>query len=134
MDKKDILTIIEPFTYTELKKMGFTVSRKDLAKLLNQAELECKKIGRMNVYWRKSSQLKKPDTNFNSYTSQLELELNELKQELMAERNKVRMLSIQNGIDEPWKEAAMAMARILSEQKQVSLQEVLEYFNAPSSD
>ncbi|MHA2226099.1 MAG: hypothetical protein ACXAC8_12890 [Candidatus Hodarchaeales archaeon] len=134
MDKKDILTIIEPFTYTELKKIGFAVSRKDLAKLVNQGKLECKKIGRMNVYWIKPSQLKKSDTTLNSYTSQLELELNELKQELMAERNKVRMLSIQNGIDEPWKEAAMAMARILSEQKQVPLQEVLDYFNTPSND
>jgi len=52
----------------------------------------------------------------------------------MDERQKVRKLSIQNGIDEPWKETAMAMARILSEQKQISMKEVLEYFNAPLDD
>jgi len=66
-----------------------------------------------------------------SYVKQLELENEEMKRELMEERQKVRKLSIQDGIDEPWKEAAMAMARILAEQKGVSMREVLDYFNAP---
>jgi hypothetical protein len=92
-----------------------------------------KKIGRMNVYWNVLPELK-PSSGLESLTNRLELEVEELKKELMDERQKVRKLSIQDGIDEPWKEAAMAMARILSEQKQVSMQEVLEYFNAPSND
>ena len=90
----------------------------------------------MNVYWKSFIAEKKASgqKGMKTYTSQLELEIKELKQELMAGRKKIKKLQFQDGIDEPWKEAAMAMARILSEQKQVSMQEVLEYFNAPNED
>jgi hypothetical protein len=113
--------------------MGLSVKKEDLNQLLIEGKLRDKKIGRMNVYWKESSEAMET-TGLESLIKQLELELEELKRELMAERHKVRKLSIQNGIDEPWKEAAMAMARILSEQKQVPMREVLEYFNAPLDD
>ncbi|MFX0151943.1 MAG: hypothetical protein ACFFAJ_14230, partial [Candidatus Hodarchaeota archaeon] len=123
----------EPFILTELKRMGLSVKKKDLNQLLMTEKLKSKKIGRMNVYWKVTSEPPQ-STGLESLTKQLELELEELKRDLMAERQKVRKLSIQEGIDEPWKEVAMAMARILSEQKQVSMREVLEYFNAPLDD
>ena len=93
-------------------------------------------MGRMNVYWKSfiTENKTRSQKGMKTYTNQLELEIKELKQELMAERKKIKKIQFQEGIDEPWKEAAMAMARILSEQKQVSMQEVLEYFNAPIED
>lgn len=133
-----ILALKEPFIFTELEPLGITINRKELSRLVQEGKLNKKKVGRMNLYWSKetvdsltSGSEPNSQTGFESYIKQLELDLNELKQELMAEREKVRKLQLQDGIDEPWKEAAMAMARILSEQKQVSMQEVLEYFNAP---
>ncbi len=133
-----ILALKEPFVFTELETLGISINRKELSSLVQEGKLNQKKVGRMNLFWVKetvdsltSESEPNDQTGFNSYIKQLELDLNELKQELMAEREKVRKLQLQDGIDEPWKEAAMAMARILSEQKQVSMQEVLEYFNAP---
>lgn len=133
MNKEEILRLDEPFIFTELKRMGLSVKKEDLNQLLIEGKLRDKKIGRMNVYWKESSESTET-TGHESLIKQLELELEELKRELMSERQKVRKLSIQNGIDEPWKEIAMAMARILSEQKQVPMREVLEYFNAPLDD
>ncbi|MFX0171031.1 MAG: hypothetical protein ACFE9L_03855 [Candidatus Hodarchaeota archaeon] len=133
MTKEDILKLEEPFILTELKRMGLSVKKKDLNQLLMTEKLKSKKIGRMNIYWKVASESPQ-STGLESLTKQLELELEELKRDLMAERQKVRKLSIQEGIDEPWKEVAMAMARILSEQKQVPMREVLEYFNAPLDD
>ncbi|MHA1972063.1 MAG: hypothetical protein ACTSW1_03650 [Candidatus Hodarchaeales archaeon] len=133
MPENKVLEISEPFSYPELEKMGISIKRTELEKLVTSGHLNKKKIGRTNVYWRKVSQKQEPTTRtgLESLVKQHELEIQELKYELQAEREKVRKLSIQDGIDEPWKEAAMAMARILSEQKQISLREVLEYFNAP---
>ncbi len=128
----EILNFEEPFTFTELKKEGLLITRKDLALLIKEGKLQTKKIGRINLYWRKPKSNQR--TGLEDYTKQLEVEVEELKGELMDERRKVRKLSLQDGIDEPWKEAAMAMARILSEQKQISMKEVLEYFNAPLDD
>jgi hypothetical protein len=130
MSKDEILTLKEPFTFNELKKIGILTTRKKLRDLVQEKELKTKKIGRMQIYWRKTPQ-EAASTGLTSYTRQLELELEELRRDVMSEREKVRKLSLQEGIDDPWKETAMSMARILSEQKQVSLQEVLEYFNAP---
>jgi hypothetical protein len=138
MTKEAILTLKEPFIFTELETLGISMNRKELSRLVKEGKLNQKKVGRMNLYWKKetedslaSGSEPNDQTGFQSYIKQLELDLDELKQELMAEREKVRKLHFQEGIDEPWKEAAMAMARILSEQRQVSMQEVLEYFNAP---
>ena len=133
MSEIELLNLEEPFTFTELGKMGISVTKKVLNQLVEEKKLRVKKIGRMNIYWTVLQELK-PSSGLESLTNRLELEVEELKKELMDERQKVRKLSIQDGIDEPWKEAAMAMARILSEQKQVSMQEVLEYFNAPLND
>ncbi len=141
MTIENILTLKEPFIFTELEKLGISINRKELSRLVQEGKLSQKKVGRMNLYWSKetvdslaSESEPNGQTGFDTYIKQLELDLNELKQELMAEREKVKKLHFQEGIDEPWKEAAMAMARILSEQKQVSMQEVLEYFNAPNED
>lgn len=133
MSKKELLKLEEPFTLTELEKMGISVTRKVLNQLVKEEKLRLKKIGRINIYWNTPLE-SKPSSGLESLTKRLELELEELKKELMDERQKVRKLAIQDGLDDPWKEAAMAMARILSEQKQVPMQEVLEYFNAPSDD
>lgn len=133
MVANEILKFEEPFTFTELKKEGLTITRKDLTVLVKEGKLQTKKIGRIKLYWREKSNLSQI-TGLEDYTKQLEMELSELKGELMDERRKVRKLSLQDGIDEPWKETAMAMARILSEQKQISMKEVLEYFNAPLDD
>ncbi len=133
MPNIDIKKIKEPFTFTELKKMSTGVTRKDLSLLIDEGKLQVKKIGRIDIYWNIYPE-STVSSGLESLTKRLEFEIKELKQELMAERQKVRQLSIQDGIDEPWKEAAMAMARILSEQKQISMQEVLEYFNAPLDD
>lgn len=138
MTKEAILALKDPFIFTELEILGISINRKELSRLVQEGKLNQKKVGRMNLYWVKETvdslaPRNEPNgqTGFESYIKQLELDLNELKQELMAEREKVRKLQLQDGIDEPWKEAAMTMARILSEQKQVSMQEVLEFFNAP---
>ncbi|MHA1214991.1 MAG: hypothetical protein ACTSPG_06820 [Candidatus Hodarchaeales archaeon] len=133
MSKNEVLEISEPFSYPELEKMGIPMKRAELEKLVTDGHLKKKKIGRTNVYWRNliQNQETPSKTGLESLVKQHELEIQELKYELQAEREKVKKLSIQDGIDEPWKEAAMAMARILSEQKQVSMREVLEYFNAP---
>ena len=133
MVEKEILKFEEPFIFTELEKKGSSITRKDLAILVKEGKLQTKKIGRMNLYWREISNLNQK-TGLEDYTKQLEVEISELKGELMDERQRVRKLSIQDGIDEPWKETAMAMARILSEQKQISMKEVLEHFNAPLDD
>ena len=130
MTLKAIFDLEEPFSFNDLKKKGIIISRVQLNQQVELGKLKKKSFGRMNLYWNKNpSSIKEPSNSF--LTKQLELEVQELKKELMAERHKVRKLSIQDGIDEPWKEAATAMARILSEQRQVKLQEVLEYFNAP---
>ncbi|WP_455141094.1 hypothetical protein [Candidatus Hodarchaeum mangrovi] len=131
MSIKEIIALNEPFIYSELLKRGISTNTNTLEKLVDQGTLQRKKIGRMNIYWKKEPTIENYPRGLESHIKQLELENRELKHELQAEREKVRKLSIQDGIDEPWKEAAMAMARILSEQKQVSLKEVLEYFNAP---
>ena len=138
MTKEAILALKDPFIFTELEILGISINRKELSRLVQEGKLNQKKVGRMNLYWVKETvdslapgNEPNGQTGFESYIKQLELDLNELKQELMAEREKVRKLQLQDGIDEPWKEAAMTMARILSEQKQVSMQEVLEFFNAP---
>ena len=131
MSIKEILSLNEPFIYSELSKRGISTNITALEKLVDQGSLQRKKIGRMNIYWKKGFPDEKIPRGSEALIKQLELENRELKHELQAERENVRKLSIQDGIDEPWKEAAMAMARILSEQKQVSLKEVLEYFNAP---
>lgn len=131
MSIKEILSLNEPFIHSELLKRGISTNIIALEKLVDQGSLQRKKIGRMNIYWKKEYLDKKIPRGSEALIKQLELENRELKQELQAEREKVRKFSIQDGIDEPWKEAAMSMARILSEQKQVSLKEVLEYFNAP---
>lgn len=120
----------KPFTFAELQKKGMKITRTDLKKLVEEKKLHMEKLGKMNIYWNPAT-LFKTESGMNSLTERLELENSELKKELMAERLKVNKLSIQDGIDDPWKETAMAMGRILSEQKQISLQEVLEYFNAP---
>ena len=130
---KNILDLDQPFSLNELQKKGILAKRSDLNALVKEKKLNMKKIGRMNIYWREFPK-SEGTSGMNTLVNQLELELGELKKELMAERNKVRKLAIQDGIDNPWKEAALEMARILSEQKQVSLQEVLEYFNAPIED
>ena len=127
---KEILTINQPFSYAELQKKGILVERSELKTLVDEEKLHVKKIGRMNVYWNELTQYESK-SGLDTLNNQLELELNELKKELMAERQKVRKLSIQDGIDNPWKETALEMARILSEQKQVALRELLEHFNAP---
>jgi hypothetical protein len=127
---KDILALDQPFSLNELQKKGIPAKRSDLKALVDEKKLNMKKIGRMNVYWREIPK-SVGSSGMDTLVGQLELNLEELKKELMAERKKVQKLSIQDGIDNPWKEAALEMARILSEQKQVSLQEVLEYFNAP---
>jgi hypothetical protein len=136
MTIEEILSLKEPFIFSELAKKGFSVQKNELDQLVQAGELQQKKMGRMNVYWKSFIAEKKASDQkgMKTYTSQLELEIKELKQELMAGRKKIKKLQFQDGIDEPWKEAAMAMARILSEQKQVSMQEVLEYFNAPNED
>jgi len=136
MTKEEILSFNEPFIFSELAKKGFSVKKNELDQLVQAGELQQKKMGRMNVYWKSIITEKKTSSQkgMKTYTNQLELELKELKQELMAGRQKIKKLQFQDGIDEPWKEAAMAMARILSEQKQVSMQEVLEFFNAPNDD
>lgn len=138
MTIEDILALKEPFIFTEIETLGISINRKELSRLVQEGKLNQKKVGRMNLYWVKetvdslaSGSDPNGQTGFDSYIKQLELDLSELKQELMAEKEKVRKLQLQDGIDEPWKEAAMAMARILSEQKQISMQEVLEHFNAP---
>jgi len=131
MSIKEILELNEPFIHSELLKRGISTNTKALEKLVDQGTLQRKKIGRMNIYWKKEPIMEKYPRGEVSLIKQLELENRELKQELQAEREKVRKLSIQDGIDDPWKEATMAMARILSEQRQISLKEVLEYFNAP---
>ena len=127
---KEILTLNQPFSYAELQKKGISVKRSELKTLVDEEKLHVKKIGRMNVYWNELTQYESK-SGLDTLNNQLELELNELKKELMAERQKVRKLSIQDGIDNPWKETALEMARILSEQKQVALRELLEHFNAP---
>jgi hypothetical protein len=132
MSDNDILKVSEPFSTSELERMGISVKKTDLERLVKEGMLKKKKLGRMNIYWNQAKRIHETKSGLESYSEQLELEIKELKHELQAERDQVRKLSIQDGIDEPWKEAAMAMARILSEQKQVSLQEVLEYFNAPT--
>ncbi len=128
MSFPEILKLQKPFTFAELQKKGFKITRTDLKKLVDEKKLHMEKFGRMNIYWNHQF---KADSGMTSFIKQLELENSELKREIMAERLKIQKLSIQDGVDEPWKETAMAMARILSEQKQISLQEVLEYFNAP---
>ncbi len=127
---KEILTLNQPFSYAELQKNGILVKRSELKTLVDEEKLHMKKIGRMNVYWNELTQYESK-SGLDTLNDHLELELNELKKELMAERQKVRKLSIQDGIDNPWKETALEMARILSEQKQVALRELLEHFNAP---
>jgi len=130
MNLKTIFALEEPFSFNDLKNQGIKITRVELNQQVELGKLKRKSFGRMNIYWnKKASSIKEPGNSL--LTKQLELEVQELKKELMAERNKVRKLSIQDGIDEPWKEVATAMARILSEQRQVTLQEVLEYFNAP---
>ena len=130
MTIKTIFALEEPFSFTDLKKMGINITRGKLNRQVELGKLEKKNFGRMNIYWNKNpSSIKDPGNSF--LTKQLELEVQEMKKELMAERHKVRKLSIQEGIDEPWKEVAIAMARILSEQRQITLQDVLEHFNAP---
>ncbi len=130
MTIKTIFALEEPFSFTDLKKMGINITRGKLNRQVELGKLEKKNFGRMNIYWNKNpSSIKDPSNSF--LTKQLELEVQEMKKELMAERHKVRKLSIQEGIDEPWKEVAIAMARILSEQRQITLQDVLEHFNAP---
>jgi hypothetical protein len=126
----NILALDQPFSLNELQKKGIPAKRSDLKTLVDEQKLNMKKIGRMNIYWKDSAKSKQT-TGMDTLVQQLELEIKELKKELMDERQKVRKLSIQDGIDNPWKEVALEMARILSEQKQVPLQEVLEYFNAP---
>jgi hypothetical protein len=133
---KDILALKEPFIFAELEKKGFSIRRNELEQLVQKGDLKQKKIGRMKVYWSsiQPSTSKKESTSqtgLETYLNQLELEISELKQELMTERGKVKSLQFQEGIDDPWKDAAMAMARVLSEQKQISMREVLGYFNAP---
>jgi len=133
MTLKPIFTLNEPFSFNDLKKMGINIPRGQLDQQVKLGKLKKRSIGRMNIYWNKNLiPLKESSDSF--LTKQLELEVQELKKELMAERHKVRKLSIQDGIDEPWKEAAIAMGRILSEQRQVTLQDVLEYFNAPTKE
>jgi hypothetical protein len=130
MTLKTIFAMKEPFSFNDLKKRGIDITRGQLNHQVELGKLEMKSFGRMNIYWnKKMNSLKEPSDSL--LTKQLELEVLELKKELMAERQKVRKLSIQDGIDEPWKEVAITMARILSEQRQVTLQDILEYFNAP---
>lgn len=131
MVNDEILLIEEPFSFAELAKKGLSINRSGLAQLTKTGQLKSKKMGRMTVYWNKLSTAPKARTGLDSLVSQLELENDELKRELQAEREKVRKLSIQDGIDDPWKEAALAMAQSLAEQKGVSMREVLGYFNAP---
>ena len=133
MTLKTIFTFEEPFSFNDLKKRGINFTRDQLNKQVELGKLKRKNIGRMNIYWNKNTKSFKEPSN-TLITKQLELEVQELKKELMAERHKVRKLSIQDGIDEPWKEVAIAMARILSEQRQVTLQDVLEHFNAPMQE
>jgi len=133
MALKTIFTLKEPFSFNELKKLGINIPRGQLDEQVELGKLNKKSFGRMNIYWKEN--IDSPKEPIDSFlTKQLELEVQELKKELMAERHKVRKLSIQDGIDEPWREAAIAMARILSEQRQVTLQNVLEYFNAPMEE
>ncbi len=127
---KEILRINQPFSYAELQKKGILVKRSELETLVDNEKLHMKKIGRMIIYWNELTPYESK-SGLDTLNDHLELELNELKKELMAERQKVRKLSIQDGIDNPWKETALEMARILSEQKQVALREILEHFNAP---
>jgi uncharacterized Zn finger protein len=130
----EISSIEEPFSFTELEKKGLTVNRKDLAQYVKKGQLKSKKMGRMTVYWNKPSAAPETKTGLDSLVNRLELENEELKRELQSEREKVRRLEIQDGIDDPWKEAALAMAQTLAEQKGVSMREVLGYFNAPLDD
>jgi hypothetical protein len=130
LSSSEILKLQKPFTFAQLQKKGFEITQTELNKLVKENKLYTEKIGRMNIYWNPNS-LFKAESGMNSFIKRLELENSELKKELMSERLKVQKLSIQDGIDNPWKDTAMAMARILSEQKQIALQEVLEYFNAP---
>ncbi len=133
MTLKKIFDLEEPFSFNDLKNKGIIISRVQLNQQVELGKLKKKNLGRMNIFWNnKPSSIKESGNSF--LTKQLELEVQELKKELMAERHKIRKLSIQEGIDDPWKEVATAMARILSEQRQVTLQEVLEYFNAPMEE
>jgi len=61
MVEKEIFQFEEPFIFTELEKKGLSITRKDLAILVKEGKLQTKKIGRMNLYWRKLS-------NFNQKT------------------------------------------------------------------
>ncbi|MFX0084601.1 MAG: hypothetical protein ACFFAU_02925 [Candidatus Hodarchaeota archaeon] len=136
MTRKDVLALKEPFVFSELEKKGFFIRKKELEQLVQKGNLNQKKIGRMTIYWSTIQSLASEkkftsQTGLEAYVKQLELEVNELKQELMTEREKVKSLQFQEGIDDPWKDTAMAMASVLSEQKQISIQEVLDYFNAP---
>ena len=133
MALKKILALKEPFSFNDIKKMNINITRGELDRQVELGKLNLKIFGRMKIYWNKNFSSIKESIE-TSHTSQLELEVQELKEQLMEERHKVRKLSIQDGIDEPWKEAAIAMARILGEQRQVTLQEILEFFNAPVED
>ena len=130
MTLNKIFALKEPFSLNDLHKSGIKISREELDNQVKLGKLFKKNLGRMNVYWN-TIHISNQESNNDSLTKQLELELQELKKELMEERHKVRKLSIQDGIDDPWKETAIAMARILSEQRQVTLSEILEFFNAP---
>ncbi len=136
MARKDVLALKEPFIFSELEKKGFSIRKKELEQLVLKGNLNQKKIGRLTIYWstiQPSTSEKEftSQTGLETYVKQLELEVDELKQELMSVREKIKSLQFQEGIDDPWKDTAMAMASVLSEQKQISIQEVLDYFNAP---
>jgi len=77
---------------------------------------------------------KNPTHSENTLISTLELNIEELKKELMEERKSNQKLKNLVSADDPWKEIAMEMAQALSEIKQISLSEVLNHFNAPIDD
>ncbi|MFW9854024.1 MAG: hypothetical protein ACFFFG_03160 [Candidatus Thorarchaeota archaeon] len=131
MVNNEIFSLQEPFSFTELEKKGLSIKRSDLAQFVKKGKLMSKKIGRMTIYWNHPSVTPEATTGLDSLVNRLELENQEMKRELQSEREKVRRLEIQDGVDDPWKEAALTMAQTLAEQKGISMREVLGYFNAP---
>ncbi|MFX0094222.1 MAG: hypothetical protein ACFFBD_20960 [Candidatus Hodarchaeota archaeon] len=64
----------------------------------------------------------------------LELQIQELKHELQDERKKMQKLKLHDAHDDPWREVAWEMARVLSEMRGITTKEALQYFGAPEED
>ena len=147
--KEKYLEFNTPFTASSFPKK---IPRKDitvfLSGLVKKGDVDKKKIGNMNIYWKKeisatvsSDKEKKPgkksisrvDSNYMELRDRIS-DLEDLLEEERVRNARLRKIDAIDEIDSEWEEVCYRMGEAIAHKAGLTLDAVLKEFGAPMDD